>query len=313
MYFDAAIAKNPKELSELAKKEGKYPISYSQFSLFTSCPNAWKLKYVDKIKDDSYSIHLLFGTAIHTVLQEYVTTFYKKGGKIADEINFDKRLLEEMANIFTEVRDSLPENLQDFTNQNEMLEFYKQGLEILYYMRKNRGDYFTKKGWELVGIEVPILEITDSNPGIAIIGFLDVVLKNVEAKRYKIIDFKTSTMGWNNNAKSDILKSAQLILYKKYYAKQFGLDPNMIDIEFLILRRMVFEGSEFPMKRFQRHCPASGKPTMNKIDRMLAEFTKIFDTNGILKTDVEYYKNVGKACKFCFYGEYNICDKNKPK
>ena len=59
MYFNAAIAKNPKELSELAKKEGKYPISYSQFSLFASCPNAWKLKYVDKIKDDSYSIHLL--------------------------------------------------------------------------------------------------------------------------------------------------------------------------------------------------------------------------------------------------------------
>jgi len=313
MFFESSIAKSPKELSELAKGAGMKPISYSQFSLFSTCPFAWKSKYVDNIKDDSYSIHLLFGSAMHTVIQEYITLFYKKGGAIADEMNFDNRLLTEMAQEFEKAKEGLPENLQDFTTQTEMIEFYRQGLEILYTLRKNRGDYFTKKDWELVGIETPILINTDSNPGVAFIGFIDIILKDVKRRRYKIIDLKTSTRGWGAKDKASLLKSAQLILYKKYYAKQFGIDPNSIDIEFLILRRMIFEGSEFPMKRLQRHCPASGKPTINKVERMLVEFVNTFDDKGNVKPDATFPKTVGDGCKYCFYGAYNICDKNKPK
>lgn len=309
----ASIAKNPKELSILARNEGKVPISYSQFSLFASCPYAWKLKYIDKIKDDSYSIHLLFGSAMHTVIQEYITTFYKKGGPAADEISFDTRLLEEMKKHYVEAIESLPISLHDFTNQNEMLEFYKQGLEILYFLRKNRSDYFSKKDWELVGIEVPLLSDTDSNSKVAMIGFLDIVLKNTKERKYKIIDLKTSTMGWNNKARLDVLKNAQLILYKKYYAKQYGLDPKMIDVEFIILRRVIYEGSEFPMKRIQRHCPASGKPTMNKIEGMLKTFVNVFDANGEVMENFEFTKNAGSACKYCFYGDMGMCDKNKKK
>lgn len=313
MNFDALIAKTPKALSELVKKDGKYPISYSQFSLFASCPFAWKCKYVDKIKDDSYSIHLLFGSAMHTVIQEYLIAFYNHGSAVADAINFNTRLLEEMTNEFQKAIAQLPQSLQDFTSQGEMIDFYKQGIEILYFIRSNRSDYFQKKGWELVGVEVPLITEVDSNDGVAIIGFLDIVLHNVITKRYKIIDLKTSTRGWSSKDKSNLIKSSQLILYKKYYAKQFGLTTDIIDIEFLILRRMTFDGAAFPQKRVQRHCPASGKPTMNKIEKLLSEFVSIFDSKGLVKSDVEFKKTPGSPCKYCFYGEYNICDKNKTK
>lgn len=310
----ASIAKSPKELSELARKEGKHPISYSQFSLFSSCPYAWKLRYIDKVKDDKYSIHLLFGTSMHTVLQEYVTILYKKGGTQADMMNFDKRLLEEMQKEFINNTASLPDDLKEFTSQTEMIEFYKQGLEILYFIRKNRGDYFPKQGWELVGIEVPIIVEADGNSMVVMIGFLDVVLKNTITRRYKIIDFKTSSRGWHKSVLNDLLKNSQLILYKKYYSKLYGIDPDLIDIEYLILRRFIFEEAEFPQKRVQRHCPASGKPTRNKVDRLIKEFTDVFDEKGNPKFGLEYQKKVSPAsCKYCIYGETGICDKNKKK
>ena len=43
-----------------------------------------------------------------------------------------------------------------FCEQTEMEEFYQHGLLILEWFKKKRGSYFSKKGYELVGIEVPI-------------------------------------------------------------------------------------------------------------------------------------------------------------
>jgi hypothetical protein len=40
---------------------------------------------------------------------------------------------------------------------NEIGEFYSDGLEIINYIKKNRGKYFSKRGWWLVGCEVPIV------------------------------------------------------------------------------------------------------------------------------------------------------------
>jgi len=47
------------------KKPEHKTISYSQFSLFQTCPLSWKLKYIDKIKEDTPSIALLFGNIFH--------------------------------------------------------------------------------------------------------------------------------------------------------------------------------------------------------------------------------------------------------
>ena len=47
-------------------------ISYSQISMYNDCPLRWKLKYVDKVSISESSIHLIFGTAMHEVLQHYL-------------------------------------------------------------------------------------------------------------------------------------------------------------------------------------------------------------------------------------------------
>ena len=47
-------------------------ISYSQMSIFRSCAYRWKLQYKDKIKRFNSSIHTVFGTAVHEVMQHYL-------------------------------------------------------------------------------------------------------------------------------------------------------------------------------------------------------------------------------------------------
>ena len=53
-------------------------ISYSQYSLWKQCPYQWKLQYVDGIRDYTDSIHTLFGTSMHEVIQAFITVMLKR-------------------------------------------------------------------------------------------------------------------------------------------------------------------------------------------------------------------------------------------
>jgi hypothetical protein len=46
-------------------------------------------------------------------------------------------------------------------------------------------------------------------------------LYNETLNRFKIIDIKTSTKGWDDKTKKDETKQMQLILYKKFFSQQF--------------------------------------------------------------------------------------------
>ena len=45
-------------------------ISYSQLKMYLGCPKAWENKYVRKIDNFHGNIFTIFGTAIHTVVEE---------------------------------------------------------------------------------------------------------------------------------------------------------------------------------------------------------------------------------------------------
>ena len=71
-----------------------------------------------------------------------------------------------------------------------------------------------------------------------------------------------------------------------------------ITIEFLIFKRKLWENVDFPQKRVQRHVPANGKPSMNKMRARFEEFLDAcYDATGKVK-DIEYEKCVGKCKAF---------------
>ena len=75
-------------------------ISYSQLSMFSECPHKWKLNYIDKLRVSEPSIHLLFGTAMHEVIQKYLDVMYQYTAKRADMLNLKRTLQEKMVEQF---------------------------------------------------------------------------------------------------------------------------------------------------------------------------------------------------------------------
>ena len=67
-------------------------ISYSQLSMFSDCPFKWKLNYVDKLSISDSNIFLIFGTAMHEVIQNYLNVMYEFTTKRADQLNLEQIL-----------------------------------------------------------------------------------------------------------------------------------------------------------------------------------------------------------------------------
>ena len=62
-------------------------VSFSQYSMYKSCPHKWYLQYVKGHKDKTPNMHFVFGTAMHEALQHYLQTMFDSSAKKADELN----------------------------------------------------------------------------------------------------------------------------------------------------------------------------------------------------------------------------------
>ena len=230
-------------------------ISYSQMSIYRGCQHRWKLQYKDKIKRFTSSIHTVFGTAMHEVIQHYLDVMYDKSVAEADRIDLDEYFNEVYIREYKKALKT--NNNEHFSSPAEMREFYDDGITILDYFKSKRGAYFSKRKTHLVGCELPIL--IPPNPAFQntlYMGYLDVVLYNENTDKFTIIDLKTSTRGWKDKDKKDEEKQYQLLLYKEFFSKQYNIPIENIEIEFLILKRKLYENLDFAQKRIQSFKPA---------------------------------------------------------
>lgn len=273
-------------------------VSYSQFSLYANCPRRWKLDYLDGLRKFEQNINMCFGTSMHTTVQDYVKCLLTETVKKADQMDLNGLLKETM---YTEYRQSLAKNGNNhFSTPQELSEFYQDGVAILDYFRKHRAEFFNSKHHELVGIEQPLR--VDLINNVVFVGFIDVIIKDTRDNTYIIYDLKTSTAGWNKYQKADITKTAQLILYKEFYAKQFNVDPDAISVEYIIVRRKISEDYEFKPKRIQTFSPASGKPSRNKVGKLFMDFVQnCFTETGEYNGEREYPAIQSSGCNYCPY------------
>lgn len=302
-----------KQIQKHTLKEINYAfekaISYSQVSMFLNCPHKWSLQYKNGYYQSESSIHMTFGTALHEALQHYITTIYNVSGAEADRIDLEEYFEERFRETY--LKDYKSNKNVHFSNSFEMREFFEDGLAILNFVKKKRGGYFSKRDWYLVGCELPLL--LNPHPqfkNILYKGYLDVVLYHEPTNKFKIIDIKTSTRGWDDKTKKDETKQLQLILYKKYYSQQFGVPEENIDVEFFIVKRKVWEESPYPISRIQEYKPASGKVKMNKAINTVNSFIEeVFNYDGSYK-DKQFEPNPSKFnCMFCpFSNNKELCN-----
>ena len=281
-------------------------VSFSQYSMWSSCPQQYKLSYIDGLSQSTSNIHSVFGSAMHETLQEYLSRCLRISKSQADKGMDTKAFLKEkMREIFLKESN---EGKDPICTKEELVEFLEDGNLILDYFQKSKNfnNFFSLKYDELVAIEQPIN--TKIREHINFLGFIDLVVRSTFDGKYRIIDFKTSTSGWSKYQKKDPTKNAQILLYKKFYSEMLGVSMDMIDVEFIILKRKVSDNTEYHIPRISRHVPANGKPSINKAWSEFNLFVdNVFNADGTYRTDVDYMKKPSKLCGWCeFYGTH--CD-----
>jgi RecB family exonuclease len=281
-------------------------VSFSQYSMWSSCPQQYKLSYIDGLSQSTSNIHSVFGSAMHETLQEYLSKCLRISKSQADKGMDTKAFLKEkMREMYLKESN---EGKDPICTKEELVEFLEDGNLILDYFQKSKNfnNFFSLKYDELVAIEQPIN--TKIREHINFLGFIDLVVRSKFDNKYRIIDFKTSTSGWSKYQKKDPTKNAQILLYKKFYSEMLGVSMDMIDVEFIILKRKVSENADYVIPRISRHVPANGKPSINKAWNEFNTFVdNVFNTDGTYRTDVQFPKKPSKLCGWCeFYGTH--CD-----
>ena len=231
---------------------------------------------------------------------------YKESGAAADKMDLETLFQERFREVYAKEYKAAGAH---FTDATQMSEFFDDGIAILRWLKKRRNKIFTIRKMKLLGIELPLLLGISTN--IYYKAFIDFALYDEELNKVYIYDIKTSTRGWSDREKKDDTKLSQILLYKEYFAKQFGLDVDGIEVEYFIVKRKIWENSEYAIPRVQSFKPASGKAKRRQaVDNFNAFVKDCFDESGkpIRKS---YLKNVGESsCKWCPYADKpDLCNK----
>ena len=281
-------------------------ISYTQLSAWSECPHRWKTMYIDRIKQPP-SIYFSFGTAMHETLQEYMELMYNKGQQHADQFDAHADFTERFMNEYKADTEKLGKQV---TTQKILIEFMNDGLNIIDFFLRHRQEHFQKHGWKLLGIEMPILVAPHEDyPNVKMMGKLDLVMFDETMHRVVIWDIKTSTRGWMKHDKENKAKTSQMVIYKKYFAEQYNVPVENIDVRYFIVKRKIPANPRYPImkSRIQKFEPSSGKTTQNKLGKDIKSFIEdvfidgshMYDTDNIDKILAETDKCSSKWCQTC--------------
>lgn len=287
-------------------------VSYSQYSSWRTCNHQWYLGYALNNITYTQSIHTVFGTAIHNTLQFYIDKVYNVSKKKANELDLNEYLKIQLTE---EYKRGLIQNKNiQYSSPDELREFYEDGCLIVKEFKKDFDKWFGIRGWKLVGCEIPIVVPVETKQNLFMKGYIDVVVYDEKYDRYYIYDLKTSTRGWTDKDKKNTTKMQQILLYKKYFSELYSVDIDKIHVEFIVLKRKIWDNADFPIPRTQTVTPASGKIKMKQAEQDFQYFlNECFSSDGNFILNKEYPMNVSKdTCTWCPFNG-NLCNKGEKK
>ena len=285
--------------SKLKQSPSQYThISYSSLSTYNKCPKLWELQYLRNAVPFTQNIYTIFGTAMHETIQTWLEMMYHDKVKNANDLDIDQLLYDNMIKAYKTGK--AINGHQHFSNSDELTQFWIDGKHILEFLRKKRSSYFSTKTMQLAGIETLLYQ--EIKPGVVFKGLVDLVFYHPNNDTWTIMDIKTSTSGWRDKQKKNPNLTAQVILYREFFAKQFDIDPSKVNVEFFIVKRRVPAEAEFAsmQKRVQEFRPNAGpRKTKQIVESMNKFIDDVLDNKGGY-VDQEYKCNnpLGK-CEHC--------------
>lgn len=195
-------------------------ISFSALKIWNDCPHKYKLVYVDKLQKFKGSEHTAFGTALHEACERKVLD-----NNINEIQIFEEKFKSEVDTIFSE--NPLDQKIYDsMMEQGRLL-----APLVLPALKQHFGEI------EILSAEEDIYEnIPNFGDDYKFKGFIDLVIKTSDGKIH-ILDYKTTSWGWEAKKKSDAMLSYQLTFYKHFYAQKHNLNPENIETHFCLLKR----------------------------------------------------------------------------
>ena len=198
-------------------------ISYSQLKDWDKCAFYHKLIHKEGIKMFKGNEYTAFGTAIHDVCENILL---RPEMEDKTRMHFDLKFKEQIK--------LLKEN--EVPLNEKMLDQMKQQGQILAPMvLPATNEYF--EDYEVVSTEEKLYEdIEGYEDQYKFKGYIDLVVKTSDGK-YHILDWKTCSWGWDARKKADRMITYQLTLYKHFFAKKHGINPEDIETHFALLKR----------------------------------------------------------------------------
>jgi hypothetical protein len=252
-------------------------ISYSELKHWSECTWRHKLLYIDKVQGFQGNEHTSFGTAVHETVEQMLL------GNINNPYeHFDKIFTEQLKDVGVE---ESPLSVQMRQEVNGIFELIIPSLD----------EYFSDKGgWSLVATEEALKEpVTESRiSGYEFKGFIDLVIKDGNG-HFHVIDWKTCSWGWHARKKNNPVFTRQLVYYKHYYSKKFGINLRAISTHFGLIKRTAKKN------RIELVRVTSGeRKTKNSLDFLDKALYNI--------TNKRYIKN-RLSCKYCPFHETEHC------
>lgn len=305
---------NVPESIEIDFKGGEKVVSYSQYSKYSKCPYQWYSKWISKTLEDPPTIFLDYGSSLHSLFQDYIKKCYEDSIKSANEEEISDKFFKFLTDSYSE---NLDQYKKHYSSPEELRDFYKAGLESFSYFKKHRGEYFSPRKMDLVGIELPIkINVLPEFPKVFLVLYLDLVFYNPKTDRVLIIDIKTSQNGWKEYKKKDKGTTDQLVLYKKIFSIFFNWPEDKIDIEYWIIKKnlAINPFTDYPVPRISKFSPSSGKVSTNRCLNGVKDFIReSFNLDGSVKKVEEFPRVSGIGSENCRYCSFNQDQENCPK
>jgi hypothetical protein len=289
VVWESKIKQTPSKLTH---------VSYSSISTYNKCPKLWDMQYRKKAVPFTQNIYTTFGTAFHETLQTYLEILYHNSVKEANEMDINKLLYDNMIKAYRSGK--AVNGHEHYSTADELNQFLLDGKHILDFIKKKRGIYFGTKNTMLAGVETLLYQ--NLKPGVVFKGLVDLVFYHPDTEEWTVVDIKTSTRGWNDTQKKNPNLTAQVVLYKEFFAKQFGIDRDKVNVEFFIVKRRVPKDAQYAsmQRRVQEFRPNAGpRKTKQVLESMNNFLTNVLDSNGkFIDKDHECKSPLGK-CDNC--------------
>jgi hypothetical protein len=303
---------------------GKQHVSYSEISDWMDCSYRHRLKHIEKIGIGKPSIHTEYGQVIHDVLENYILgkhelneetiatatdAFQKLCGELKEKhnINVSDKDIKDFSASIPEIVNSVPAFLDEtfpgwtgFAAEHALYEsvagqtnkWFKGFIDTVIRIPKN-----SRKGKKTSAPE--------DNEGATVMRLSELV-KQVkpgeenqefgDGYEFWIIDWKTTSWGWDAMKKRDFQKQLQLIFYKHYFCRLLNLRLDQVKCGFVLLKRT-------PRKSDNSRCElvtvSVGPKTETKALEVLNNMINQVSSGRAIKNR--------NSCRFCDYNGTEHC------